>query len=122
MPKVKILVGDFGRKDANLSTLFGICQLQVPKEGFTLKIEAIDLKKELERVEIQTEDSVKKLAGTAGWGLAGGVLFGPLGLLAGIVFGGRKKDVLFTAYLKDGRKFLAVTDSKAFKSIQAAAF
>lgn len=77
---------------------------------------------ELESVEMASEEAVKRLGGTVGWGLAGGVLLGPVGLLAGLLAGGRGKDVTFVCKLKDGRKFLATGPSKVFTELSAALF
>jgi hypothetical protein len=84
--------------------------------------ESVDLKAELESVESLNEEKVKKLAGTAGWAAAGGVMLGPLGLLGGAIFGGNRTEVAFAAYLKDGRKFMATTDAKTWKKLLAAVF
>ncbi len=65
---------------------------------------------------------VKKLAGTAGWGFVGLVALGPLGAIGGMLLGGNKKEVSFTAELDDGRKFMAVTGSKTWRKIAAALF
>lgn len=47
---------------------------------------------------------------------------GQVGLLAGLILGGNKKEVTFVAKFKDGRKMLATTDSKSFTKMQAATF
>lgn len=73
-------------------------------------------------LEVATEESVKRLGGTVGWGAAGALLLGPVGLLAGLLAGGRGKEVTFVAKFRDGRKLLASTDSKTFTSMQAALF
>jgi len=78
--------------------------------------------KQLEFIEIASEENVKKLGGTLGWGAIGGVALGPVGLLAGLLMGGKKKQVTFIAKFKDGRKLLASTDSKTFTNLQAACF
>jgi hypothetical protein len=72
-------------------------------------------------IEAASEDSVKKVGGAIGWGVVGGVLAGPIGLIAGAILGGNKKDVTFVAEIEDGRKFMATTDSKTFIKLQAAA-
>ena len=77
---------------------------------------------ELATVEIATEESVKRLGGTVGWGAAGALLLGPVGLLAGLLLGGRKKEVTFVARFKDGRKFLATTDPKVYRKLLSACF
>lgn len=71
---------------------------------------------ELDTVEQASEESVKRIGGTVGWGAAGAVLFGPVGLLAGLILGGKGRDVTFVATFKDGRKMLATTDSKTFST------
>ncbi|HDC1792555.1 TPA: hypothetical protein O7W21_004767 [Salmonella enterica] len=73
-------------------------------------------------LEVATEDSVKRLGGTVGWGIAGNALFGPVGLLAGLLRGGEGKDITFICQLNDGRKFLATAKSGTFKKINAAFF
>jgi hypothetical protein len=92
-----------------------------PAESFWGGGETV-LMSQLESAELASEDAVKRLGGTVGWGVAGAVLLGPLGLLAGLLVGGRGKDVTFIGVHKDGRKFLATTDSKTFTKISAALF
>lgn len=117
---IKLLGGDFGEKEAILVQTPGKPLTLRIVEGF-LKWTDIPVKDQIERVEIQTEESLKKLS--VGWGLAGGLLFGPLGALAGFVLGGKKKkEICFACYLKDGHKFLAITDSKTFQKLRAAIF
>jgi hypothetical protein len=119
MSKVKILAGDLAAGTYGFSTGLIGKQAFLRKE---LSVDMIPLHNQLERVEIQTEESVKKLGGTAGWGITGAVLLGPLGAIGGMLIGGRAKEVCFAAYLKDGRKFLATTDGKTYQKIAAAAF
>lgn len=78
--------------------------------------------KNIESVEVATEDSVKRLGGTVGWGVAGGLLLGPVGLIAGLLAGGAGKDVTFVCQLKDGRKFMATARSKDYNKLAAAMF
>ncbi|MFZ4857956.1 MAG: hypothetical protein ACOYL3_16320 [Desulfuromonadaceae bacterium] len=93
----------------------------VMKKQVSLQVQN-DLTIEIERVELQTEESVKKFSGTAGWGLAGLALLGPLGAIGGMLIGGRDKQICFAVYLKDGRKFLATTDGKTYQNYVAATF
>lgn len=78
--------------------------------------------KQLEAIEIASEESVKRIGGAIGWGAVGGMLLGPVGLLAGLLIGGKKNEVTFVARFKDGRKMLATTDKREFTKLQAAAF
>lgn len=114
--KIKVHAGDF-EGDGKFS---GTSLVLRAKECPSIK-EYIKLQ-QLESVEIATEESVKRVGGTVGWGVAGAVTLGPVGLLAGLLLGGRGKDVTFVAKLRDGRKLLATTDSKTFTRIQAALF
>ena len=117
MSKIKVIAGDFKKGDAIL-------------KSSVLEMESIDAKKysrnvhltSLEGIEIASEESVKKFGGTVGWGIAGGLILGPVGLLAGVLAGGRGKEVTFVAKLKDGRKFMATTDSKTYTKLKAGCF
>jgi hypothetical protein len=73
---------------------------------------------EVSTVELATEEAVVSLGGAAGWGLAGSVLLGPVGLLAGLVLGGKGKDITFVCVFKDGRKFLGTASEKVFNELQ----
>lgn len=122
MGSIKVHAGDF-KKSLNDSQLGsfngGNFRLYTEKHSFLgEKISG----KELEVVEIANEESVKKVGGAIGFGILGGALLGPVGLLAGLLAGGQKKEVTFIAKFKDGRKLLATTDSKTFIEIQAAIF
>jgi hypothetical protein len=79
-------------------------------------------KSNLQSVELITEENKKKFIGAAGWALVGSVLLGPLGLIAGALVGGNKKEVTFACYLKDGTKFMVVADSKIYQKIAADCF
>lgn len=76
----------------------------------------------LKSVEIVTEENKKKFIGTAGWAIAGTALLGPIGLIAGALAGGRKKEILVACQLKDGKKFLAVVNSKVYQKMMQIVF
>ena len=117
MGAITVHAGDYakgGRHALNFGTLF------MYEEGRSTPI-SIHLSS-LETVEIASEASVKRLGGTVGWGVAGAVLLGPAGMLAGLLLGGRAKEVTFVARFRDGSKFLGTTDPKTFTKLQAAAF
>lgn len=117
MAKIEIHAGDFYKVYG--SVVFGKMILrnkQHPIMGESIPFNRLKL------VQIATEESVKSLGGTLGWGAIGAVALGPAGLLAGLLLGGKSKEVTFLAELEDGRKFMATTDSKTFTEMQAAAF
>ena len=117
MATIKVHAGDFLKGDSQ----FSVDSLMLRTEAHRFLGEKIPVTA-LETVEIATEESVKKLGGTVGWGIAGAVLLGPVGLLAGLLAGGRKKEVTFVAEFSDGRKLMGTTDSKTFTLLQAAVF
>ncbi|AVG17777.1 hypothetical protein CFN79_18955 [Chromobacterium vaccinii] len=119
MSKVQIHAGDFPKGDGNLSGSNLSFKWQW---GDGILGKSLDLKKELQHVELANEESVKKWGGTIGWGAVGGVLLGPVGLLAGLLLGGKSKEVTFIAVMKDGKKFLATADSKTYTRIMALVF
>jgi hypothetical protein len=117
MATVTIHAGDFHKGSGELNSSYFILKSDKrPDLGEMVFLKDLDV------VEIATEESVKKIGGTVGWGVAGAILLGPVGLLAGLLLGGRKKEVTFVARFKDGRKILATTDSRAFTELQAATF
>ena len=118
MAKIKILSGDYkGRGDF----LWGTFSMPwMPGDGFTTGKSYS--KSDIESVEVASEDSVKRLGGTVGWGVAGAAVLGPVGLLAGVLLGGKGKEVTFVAKFKDGKKILATADSDTYKKILAAVF
>lgn len=77
---------------------------------------------DVEEVAPASEENVKRLGGTVGWGAAGAAILGPVGLLAGLLAGGRKKEVTFIVKFKDGKKALCTADNKVFTKIQASQF
>lgn len=77
---------------------------------------------QLAEIAPASEESVKNIGGTVGWGIVGGALLGPVGLLAGLLAGGRGKNVTFVCKLKDGRKFMATAPSKVYTELSAALF
>ena len=118
MASIQVHAGDFGKGKG--SSMFGVITFPwKPGDGFAGETVLID---QLASAELASEDAVKRVGGTVGWGVAGAVLLGPVGLLAGLLAGGRGKDVTFIGIHKDGRKFLATTDSKTFTKISAALF
>ena len=107
-----------------------------PKGDIVIKLknsgrdsEELNLKNSTESVTILTEESKKRILGSAGWGVAayvvGGLIAAPVAIaagIAGLLKGGNRKEITFTCYLKDGRKFMGVTDSATFTKLQSYCF
>ena len=121
MAKVVVHAGDF-KKGKGHRFMLGQLIMETDEMGWTgFKTETI-LVKEIEDLDVASEEAVKKVWGTAASGAAGALLLGPLGLLTGVLVGGRKNMITFVCRFKDGRRMMAETDSKTFKRIQAELF
>ncbi len=124
MAAIKIHAGDFRECKANVSINKSFLMLHYPwaagdpmlGKSETLSTDDID------EIAPGSEENVKRLGGTVGWGVVGAAVLGPVGLLAGLLAGGRGKDVTFVLKMKDGRKMLATTDAKTFTKLQAIKF
>jgi len=109
--KIIVHAGDFGAGNASL--LLG--SLSLPN-GAKRSISS------LASVDMANQQTVKKLFPTLGWGAAGTLLLGPLGLLTGVLVGGRRNEVSFVAAFGDGKRFFATTDGKTFIQLQSQVF
>jgi len=68
-------------------------------------------------LKLSSLESSRSLGTALGWGVAGALVAGPVGLLAGLWLGGKEEEATFIATFKDGRKLLAVTDGKTWSKI-----
>lgn len=109
----KVIGGDIP-ESAIFSEQWSKCYLVLNTKGW-FKVDKYLLNDHVASVEIVTEENKKKFMGSAGWGLVGGLALGPLGLLAGVLAGGNKKEVCFACVLEDGRKFIAKSDTKIYQ-------
>lgn len=116
MTDIKVHAGDFEKHGAFF--MFGKFHMY---EVGKLK-QAIYNADEVDTLEIASEENVKRLGGTVGWGVAGAALLGPVGLLAGLLAGGKRKQVTFVVKFTDGRKLLGTASAKGFTKMQAATF
>jgi len=120
MSTITIQAGDFPTGKASFS-FNAITFPWRPGDGFSSG-KTVALAGQIESIETATEEAVKRVGGTIGWGVVGATLLGPAGMLAGLLLGGRGKDVTFIAVFKDGKRMLATADSKTFTKLQALAF
>jgi hypothetical protein len=120
MADIKILASpDFAEQTAEVVNLLDSMMLGIHGKE-SAQGEKIDLKESLDTVTVQTEEEVRSLLGAAGWGIVGSFLLGPTGLLLGALWGGRgQKEICFEAKLKDGRKFLGISDAPTFQRLKA---
>ena len=108
MVKIEIHAGDFPKGVAS----FMAPQLILPSGPGRLMGESIKLN-ELEDVQIATPDNIGLIGGDDGWPQrTDDVLRFAEGLSAS-----RKREVVFVARFKDGRKFLATTKGKTYEKL-----
>ena len=115
----KVLGGDFKTGDGK-GQLTGSALLLYDPAKSSFMPDFTYARTMISSVDIATEESVKRVGGTVGWAAAGGLLLGPVGLLAGALLGGRGKKVTFICVLSNGRKFLAEADADIYKKFLAA--
>jgi hypothetical protein len=111
----KMIGGDFPNMD--IQTLFGKLYLYPVRSFWAGRpdIGTIDLRGQIKQVEIVTESNKKNIMSAVGWGVAAGVVLGPIGALAGVLAGGRRQEVCFACVLSDGRRFIATADAKLYQ-------
>jgi hypothetical protein len=114
MKTIKLLGGDFGN-----GSLFYIKTGWDQQPALTVDGEPKLVRNLIERVEIQTQEQAQRTYSVL-TGIAGAALLGPLGALLGA--GTKQGQICFAAYLRDGRKFLALSEPITFQEIQGAVF
>jgi hypothetical protein len=117
MEHINIHAGDFGKGIANANFNTGL--IYFPWRDHSDGFDYLD---DIEEVDVATEDSVKQIGGTIGWGATGALLLGPVGLLAGLLLGGKRSEVTFVAKFENGKKMLATTDKDTYKKLLARVF
>jgi hypothetical protein len=116
MASIKVLAGDF----KSSPTRFDGTALHMLTDEHSFLGEPYQLDT-LADIQLATEENVKKMGGTIGWGAAGALILGPVGLLAGLLLGGKKKDINFIGRFTDGKMFMATSNTKVFSCLQLAA-
>jgi hypothetical protein len=110
MASITVLAGDFLQGDGEYRE--GVFTLRTslhPWPGITLPLSAFKC------VEVANEDSINNIKDAIGFGVAGAMLLGPIGAIAGFMLAGKETEVTFLATLKDGRKLLAAVDGNTFE-------
>ncbi|KZN21191.1 MULTISPECIES: hypothetical protein [Pseudomonas] len=116
MAKIIVLAGDFPQGDGeyHLGTLTLKTSLK-PRLGASFPVS------EFKDLTVQNTESNKNIKSAIGLGLAGAMLLGPVGAIAGYLLAGKNTEVTFMVTMKDGAKLLAATDSDTFRDISARA-
>ena len=76
----------------------------------------------IKQLDELSEDNKVSVLGAAGWGTIGALALGPVGLLGGLVLGGRGKAVVFAVTFDDGKRALIEADQKTWKKILMSRF
>ncbi|AAY92616.1 hypothetical protein D3X12_21890 [Pseudomonas protegens] len=110
MAKIEVLSGDFLQGAGEyrhgtfrLKTVFNSNGVEVKASAF-------------KTLEIASESPITN-KDALGYGIAGAMLLGPVGALAGYLMAGTENEVTFIGTLKDGRQLMAATDSATYKDI-----
>ncbi|MBK5351702.1 hypothetical protein JFU37_04110 [Pseudomonas sp. TH41] len=112
MASLTVLAGDFLQGDGEYRD--GVFTLRTslhPWPGINLALSSI------ERIEVANEESINNIKDAIGFGVAGAMLLGPIGAIAGFMLAGKETEVTFLATFKDGKRLLAAADSNAFEEI-----
>lgn len=112
MTRLTVQAGDFLQCEGeyrNGSLTLKTCKNPMPGEKITLS--------RIRDMKIANQAFNRSLSSALGWGVAGALMAGPLGLIAGLWLGGKEEEVTFVATLKDGRKLMAVTDGKTWSKL-----
>jgi hypothetical protein len=78
--------------------------------------------KDIQSVELVTDEMVKGGMSKAALGAAGLLLAGPLGATLGVLMGGKqKKETTFIVTFNDGKSFLATSNVATFQKLKSTA-
>jgi hypothetical protein len=112
---IKVLAGDFVGEGRYAEGRITLRPRQAPSPAHRMVVKDF-----FQAIELASQDDVVRLGGAVGWGAAGALLAGPIGLLAGALLGGRGKRVTFLGELKDGRRVLGQTDAATYAELRGA--
>ncbi len=113
MEKNKVVAGDY--KGSKVSAALGET-VQVWTAGLFKKPLYVD-KQTVEKYELVTDEHRKSAASGVSRGLVGGMLLGPVGLMAGALTAKSKGTYTVAIHFKDGKQSLLVVDEKIYKNI-----
>jgi hypothetical protein len=112
MASITVLAGDFLQGDGEYRD--GVFTLRTslhPWPGITLALSSF------KSVEVANEGSINNIKDAIGFGVAGAMLLGPIGAIAGFMLAGKETEVTFLATLKDDRKLLAAVNGSTYDEI-----
>lgn len=113
MSSLKYIAGDFP-EGTRASERDGRIVLTAPDGQFVTVNDAMSA------AQVVTEENKQEIIPKVGWGIAGLAAFGPLGALAGLVLGGRGKEVCALCTLRDGRRFMVLCSPSLYQGLVTA--
>jgi hypothetical protein len=114
MAKIKILAGDFLDGHAVYEPGFITIETVVyPWPGLKISTQ------EIRDVTLVSESSNSDVSSSVSLGLAGAMVLGPMGAVAGFMLAGEEDEVTFSVALRDGRSMLCVTDGCTYRDIES---
>lgn len=118
MASIKVLGGDFHSLGPG-SFHFGVISI-TPRDAAWGAPKSYHLKSDCTALQLVDERANVKVAGAAGWGVAGALVAGPAGLFAGAILGGRGQKAVFMATFNDGKRVVAECDKATWAKMLAA--
>jgi hypothetical protein len=115
MVKIKILAGDF--LDGYAAYEPGLITIETvvyPWPGLKISTQ------EIRDVALVSENSRRSVSSSVSLGLAGAMVLGPIGAVAGLMLAGEEEEVTFSLALRDGRSMLCAADGRTFRNIESA--
>ncbi|AIL62335.1 hypothetical protein [Pseudomonas alkylphenolica] len=112
MTRLSVQSGDFLQGEGEYSN--GSLTLKTARSPFPGETIPLTRIKDMKNANQETNTSLR---GAIGWGMAGALVAGPIGLLAGLRLGGKEEEVTFIATFKDGRKLMTIADSKTYSKM-----
>jgi len=119
MADISVLAGDFAK---SVPGQYMLGSIHLARDGAWTPTEVYIIRNDVTTLELANEESVVKVGGALGWGVAGALVAGPLGLVAGAVLGGRGQKVAFVAEFCDGKKVMAQCDKSTWTKMLADKF
>lgn len=119
---MKVLAGDW-KTDSPIAvkkSFTGKWQALMISAGI-FKVDTIPMS-DITEFQVVTEENKASILGKVGWGAAGLVVLGPLGLLAGVLGGGNKRDRLMVIKMRDGRSAMIKGNAADAEALMAATF
>lgn len=113
---MKAIAGDL---KAGTDVRFAAGKLQIQNGIFSYERVALE---DVSSFQVVTEENKASILGKVGWGAVGAIALGPLGLLAGVLGGGNRRDRVMAVEFRDGRRVLLKGNAKDVEQFTAGAF